>query len=154
MVVQPTTTVGQVVTQASKLANFNDQAVMSIKEGQTELKCHHTVAQDLLSDKTLTITLAEGLFKRHLDFSQIAFPLYFERQEQPDTCFRHALNHYFQTQYISSSFLPAYKRLLKEAQNTIFDVKLQNMNASFYGNQEGDNGLHPFLTFSTNKNLR
>eukprot|EP01084_Bolivina_argentea_P086755 156775_1 len=61
--------------------------------------------------------------------------IYYESQElKTDTCFQHALNMYFQQEYVThKSFKDLYCKTLTKYKDKIMEIKKLNSKLSFYG---------------------
>jgi hypothetical protein len=133
--------VGELLSNIVESFQLEDKAIESLKaKDDFELKVHHSLKLDGVRDgDNLVLTVGQGtsfIFLQH-SCMIVVNTLYFERQVAPDTCFRHALNHYTQKSYANSSFLEVYKKLLSANFDKIFEVKMEHMNSSFYGDMEG-----------------
>eukprot|EP00026_Physarum_polycephalum_P001798 Phypoly_transcript_01801.p1 GENE.Phypoly_transcript_01801~~Phypoly_transcript_01801.p1 ORF type:complete len:997 (+),score=191.68 Phypoly_transcript_01801:138-3128(+) len=58
---------------------------------------------------------------------------YYEPQTEPDTCFQHAINMYFQKNYIDESFLALYTELVKSSAIMVTKLKNSGAKSTCYG---------------------
>jgi hypothetical protein len=72
-----------------------------------------------------------------LNCKSVPLDIYMERQKDDNSCFIHAMNAYFQRKYIDDNvlnFLSEYATLIKKHENSIHQIKQQNCDYSYYGN--------------------
>ena len=101
----------------------------------------------IINDKTLYKELEIIKYLRNNGMKSIIYKdfnifendnIYYESQEiKTDTCFQHALNHYFQQKYVTKKgFKDLYCKLLNDNKDKIMEIKKLNCKQSFYGNDK------------------